>query len=186
MITFAGPILSSVNTHEVNKVLYYPRCVQHSSDVLSVQLLVHHSHWPWLQLRWCSCHTSAAGSCARYNYMVKILKWKLLNSLFFQISGMFFSIGQCFTLHDCCPYTVEGDNKCGVCCGRYILPLSCINIFSLWQFSRLKHSGKMCLAIIFSILGFLSLAPALLWTFIYKWFTSFDVKTVMLDYANDT
>ena len=127
MITFAGPILSSVNTHEVNKVLYYPRCVQHSSDVLRVQLLVHHSHWPWLQLRWCSCHTSAAGSCARYNYMVKILKWKLLNSLFFQISGMFFSIGQCFTLHDCCPDTVEGDNKCGVCCGRYILPLMKLN-----------------------------------------------------------
>jgi len=84
------------------------------------------------------------------------------------VPGMFFSIGQCFTLHDCCPDTVEGGNKCGVCCGR------------------LKHSGKMCLAIIFSILGFLSLAPALLWTFIYKWFTSFDVKTVMLDYANDT
>ena len=40
--------------------------------------------------------------------------------------------------------------------------------------------GKVCLAIVFSILGFLALLPALFWTFIYKWFTSIDVKLSLL------
>ena len=38
---------------------------------------------------------------------------------------------------------------------------------------------------IFSLLGILSLIPALFWTFIYKWFTSIDVKSALMDYAQD-
>ena len=50
-------------------------------------------------------------------------------------------------------------------------------------FFRLKQSSKVCLAAIFIILGYFSLIPALFWTFIYKWFTSNDVTTALIDYA---
>ena len=50
---------------------------------------------------------------------------------------------------------------------------------------RLRRSGKRVLAILFSLLGVLSLIPALFWTFIYKWFTSIDVKSALMDYAKD-
>ena len=52
--------------------------------------------------------------------------------------------------------------------------------------SRLQKSAKLILAVVFIIFGYLSLVPALFWTFIYKWFTSFDddFRTVMTKYAS--
>ena len=50
---------------------------------------------------------------------------------------------------------------------------------------RLRKGAKVVLAMIFSLLGILSLIPALFWTFIYKWFTSIDVKSALMDYAQD-
>ena len=50
---------------------------------------------------------------------------------------------------------------------------------------RLRKGAKLVLAMIFSLLGILSLIPALFWTFIYKWFTSIDVKSALVDYAQD-
>ena len=44
----------------------------------------------------------------------------------------------------------------------------------------------MILSTVFTVFGYLSLVPALFWTFIYKWFTSFDedVRLVMTKYAS--
>ena len=47
----------------------------------------------------------------------------------------------------------------------------------------MKKGAKICLAVVFTILGFLALIPALFWTFIYKWFTSIDVTNAIVDYA---
>ena len=51
---------------------------------------------------------------------------------------------------------------------------------------RLQKSVKMILATVFIIFGYLFLVPSLFWTFLYKWFTSFDddVKMVMTKYAS--
>ena len=54
------------------------------------------------------------------------------------------------------------------------------SFFFLKVCGGLITGGKVCLAIVFSILGFLALLPALFWTFIYKWFTSVDVKLSLL------
>ena len=51
---------------------------------------------------------------------------------------------------------------------------------------RLQKSAKMILATVFIVFGYLFLVPSLFWTFLYKWFTSFDddVKMVMTKYAS--
>ena len=68
------------------------------------------------------------------------------------VPGLFFSIAYCFTLGD---YVSDGsESRVQACCGR------------------LQKGGKFCLSVLFSVLGYLSLVPALFWTFIYKYFTS--------------
>ena len=80
------------------------------------------------------------------------------------VPGLFFSISYCFTLGD--SHVSEGsESRLQACCGR------------------LQKGGKFCLAVVFSVLGYLSLIPALFWTFIYKYFTSIDVTSAIVDYA---
>jgi len=79
------------------------------------------------------------------------------------IPGLLFAMGQSILMPDICPVNNSSATSCGKVCGG------------------LKRGGKVCVAIIFSILGFFSLLPALFWTFIYKWFTSIDVKLSLLD-----
>lgn len=70
------------------------------------------------------------------------------------IPGLFFAVGKSFLMPDMCPGGDEEITTCQKVCGS------------------LKAGGKVCLSILFSILGFLSLMPALFWTFMYKWFTT--------------
>lgn len=79
------------------------------------------------------------------------------------VPGLLFSIANCFTLAKSAQVQGEGDVE--VCCGR------------------MKKGGLVCLAVVFTILGFISLVPALFWTILYKWFTSLDVTKAMVDYA---
>ena len=79
------------------------------------------------------------------------------------VPGLFFSIAYCFTLGD---YVSDrSESRVQACCGR------------------LQKGGKFCLSVLFSVLGYLSLIPALFWTFIYKYFTSIDVTSAIVDYA---
>jgi len=79
------------------------------------------------------------------------------------IPGLLFTVGQSMLMPDICPENNSGTtSNCGKVCGGLIT------------------GGKVCLAVIFSILGFLALLPALFWTFIYKWITSADVKLSLL------
>jgi len=84
------------------------------------------------------------------------------------VPGMAFSIGYCFTLRDTSTQSGDAESCCRACCGR------------------LQKSAKMILSTVFTVFGYLSLVPALFWTFIYKWFTSFDedVRLVMTKYAS--
>lgn len=50
----------------------------------------------------------------------------------------------------------------------------------------LARGGAVIVSVIFAILGWLSLVPALFWTFMYKWFTSVDVKISLLDNLTKT
>ena len=83
------------------------------------------------------------------------------------VPGLLFGIGQCFLMPDCWAGYDDDSTTCQVCTG--------------W----LRRTGKLVLAIVFSLLGILSLIPALFWTFIYKWFTSIDVKSALVDYAHE-
>jgi len=83
------------------------------------------------------------------------------------VPGLLFSISYCFTLDDCIQVAEESETRIQACCGR------------------LQKSGKFCLAVLFSGAGYLSLIPALFWTFIYKWFTSVDVTKAIVDYTKD-
>lgn len=85
------------------------------------------------------------------------------------IPGIFFAFGQAFLMPDMWPDTNSGDGRCNK------------------VFGGLKRGGKLCLAVLFSLLGFLALLPAVFWTFIYKTFTSLDVdlKNSLLDGLKD-
>ena len=45
----------------------------------------------------------------------------------------------------------------------------------------LGRTARTAAAVVCSVLGFISLVPALFWTFIYKFFTSLDVQEAMLE-----
>ena len=83
------------------------------------------------------------------------------------VPGLLFGIGQCFLMPDCLAGYDDDTTTCEQCS------------------TRLRKGAKVVLAIIFSVLGILSLIPALFWTFIYKWFTSIDVKSALMDYAQE-
>jgi len=83
------------------------------------------------------------------------------------VPGLLFGIGRCLLMPDCWAGYDDDTTTCQRCTG--------------W----LRRGGKIALAVIFSVLGILSLIPALFWTFIYKWFTSIDVKSALIDYAKD-
>ena len=105
-------------------------------------------------------------------------------------TGLAFSIGYCLTLHD--SYSQSGDSEscCRTCCGRYSLIIENDCLLLTFKTSsihfRLQKSAKMILATVFIVFGYLFLVPSLFWTFLYKWFTSFDddVKMVMTKYAS--
>jgi len=68
------------------------------------------------------------------------------------VPGLFFAVGTSFLMPGMCPSSQGETNVQKVCV--------CVS-----------KGAKVCLAILFSILGFLSIIPALFWTFIYKWIT---------------
>ena len=72
--------------------------------------------------------------------------------------------------------------------GRYSLFMEnvCFLLRQSFIHFRLQKSAKMILATVFIVFGYLFLVPSLFWTFLYKWFTSFDddVKMVMTKYAS--
>lgn len=70
------------------------------------------------------------------------------------IPGLFFCIGKCLLMPDLCPVYDNEVTTCRRICGT------------------VRRGTKIILAILFSILGFLSLLPAFCWTVIYKWVTS--------------
>ena len=47
-----------------------------------------------------------------------------------------------------------------------------------------KKGAKLAISIGFCALGFMSLVPALFWTFIYKWLTSSDIKDAIISINN--
>eukprot|EP00092_Neocalanus_flemingeri_P002364 GFUD01002529.1.p1 GENE.GFUD01002529.1~~GFUD01002529.1.p1 ORF type:complete len:445 (-),score=110.94 GFUD01002529.1:454-1788(-) len=78
------------------------------------------------------------------------------------IPGLFFAIGKCLLMPDTCPDYDDNVTTCQRVCGQ------------------VRRGTKVCLAVVFSLMGFMSLVPALFWTFIYKWFTSLEMKTNIL------
>jgi len=79
------------------------------------------------------------------------------------IPGLLFAVGKSFLMPDMCPDTGGNVTNCQKVCGG------------------LKKGGKVCLSIVFSIVGFLTLIPAVFWTFIYKWITSIDISLIEKD-----
>ena len=73
------------------------------------------------------------------------------------IPGLLFSIGKCLLMPDLCPVYDDNVTKCQKLCGT------------------VRKGTKLILSVGFSIMGFLSLLPAIFWTVIYKWVTSIDV-----------
>ena len=62
-----------------------------------------------------------------------------------------------------------------------ILPVYDENTTRVHQVGTACTKGlKLFGAISFAFMGFLSLLPALFWTFIYKWLTSSDIKDAIL------
>ena len=101
------------------------------------------------------------------------------------VPGLLFGIGQCFLMPDCMAGYDDDTTTCEQCSTRYNKQTSQLTSSLTSTLVRLRKGAKVVLAMIFSLLGILSLIPALFWTFIYKWFTSIDVKSALVDYAQD-
>ena len=72
------------------------------------------------------------------------------------IPGVLFAIGKCLLMPDLWPaaYAENVSRSTQMCAG-------------------VRQGTKVCLAVIFSLLDFLLLGPAVFWTVIYKWLTMF-------------
>jgi len=79
------------------------------------------------------------------------------------IPGLLFSIGHSILMPDVCQVYDDNETRVDKACG----------------FCR--QGGKVFLSVVFAILGFCSLVPALFWTFIYKFFTSADITKTLLN-----
>jgi len=83
------------------------------------------------------------------------------------IPGLFFTFGTSVLMPEGTRDSV-GDSRCTKMC------------------RGCQRGSKIVLSIILSIFGFLSLLPAFLWTFIYKWFTQEDLKSAILAKLNQS
>jgi len=116
-------------------------------------------------------NTFLMSTCALYIYFSKSLDTEsddalIIPQIFGVVPGLFFTIGRSFLMPDILPVYDENDTRAQQVC---------------WA---CKKGTKLVLAIVFCILGFMSLMPALFWTFIYKWFTSSDIKDVLMSLNN--
>jgi len=116
-------------------------------------------------------NTVLMSTCAAYIYFSKSLETEsddalIIPQIFGVIPGFFFTIGRSFLMPDILPVYEDNDTRAQQVCG------AC------------KKGAKRAIAIAFCFLGFLSLVPALFWTFIYKWFTSSDIKDAIISLNN--
>jgi len=112
-------------------------------------------------------NTFLMSTCAGYIYFSRSLDTEsddalIIPQIFGVIPGFFFAVSRSFLMRD-------------------ILPVYDENTTRVHQLGTACTKGlKLFGAISFAFMGFLSLMPALFWTFIYKWLTSSDIKDAIL------
>ena len=116
-------------------------------------------------------NTLLMSTCAAYIYFSKSLETEsddalIIPQIFGVIPGFFFTVGRSFLMPDILAVYEDNDTRAQQVCGAA------------------KKGAKLAISIGFCALGFMSLVPALFWTFIYKWLTSSDIKDAIISINN--
>jgi hypothetical protein len=116
-------------------------------------------------------NTLLMSTCAAYIYFSKSLETEsddalIIPQIFGVIPGFFFTVGRSFLMPDILPVYEDNATQAQQVCGAA------------------KKGAKLAISIGFCALGFMSLVPALFWTFIYKWLTSSDIKDAIISINN--